>query len=85
MQKFKRILFLTNWEKRGAFHDRVHQGHIGNKAHTILAKIAKLLSLGLRPIFGGEVRNNCHVVCISDMMQMMNDDVYRTRTCVRST
>ena len=54
-------------------------------ANAIFAEYAKLLSLGLRSIFGGGIRNNCHVVCTSDVMQMMDEDVYRTRTCVRST
>ena len=42
-----------------------------NPAHTILAQIAKLLSRGLRTIFKGGVRNNCHVVCTSNVLRMI--------------
>ena len=69
LQKFQ---ILTNWEKRCAFHDRNHQGHVRYQAHTIIAKIAKLLSHGLRPIFGGGVRNNCNTIRTSIVLRMVS-------------
>ena len=43
----------------------------GNPAHTIIANIAKLLSRGLRPIFGGGVRHNCNTICTSNGLWMI--------------
>ena len=70
--KLKRILFLTNWGNVVPLMTGFIGAALRNKAHTILAQIAKLLSRGLRPIFGGGLRNNCHVVCTSNVLWMIN-------------
>ena len=67
----KNFEFLTNWEIRCAFHDRNHRGRVGMPVHTIIAKIEKLLSRGLRPIFGGGERNNCDAICTSNVLRMI--------------
>ena len=43
----------------------------GSQVHTIIASFAKLLSRGLRPIFGGGVRNNCNAIFTSNGLWMI--------------
>ena len=51
---------------------QVHRGSVGKPAHTIIASFAKLLSRGLRPIFGGGVRNNCNAIFTSNGLWMIS-------------
>ena len=55
----------------GPFIARIIKAAWEYQAHTIIAKIAKLLSCGLRPIFGGGVRNNCNAICTSNVLRMI--------------
>ena len=43
----------------------------GTRLTQLSLKIAKLLSRGLRPIFGGGVRNNCNTICTWNVLWML--------------
>ena len=54
------------------FVTRIIKATWGTKLTQLLLKIAKLLSRGLRPIFGGGVRNNCNTICTWNVLWMIN-------------